>query len=122
MSNTVEVCPNIGPRQRQRRLRLGVFGIASAIAWAAGLSVSNASLPVRTVVFMPLVLGTFGLFQYRAGTCVRLAASGRRNLDSGSERVSNPDELAAMRRQARIVYMQAIGTAAVLTALYLFAV
>jgi hypothetical protein len=116
---SAEVCPNIGPRQRRRRLYLGTAGSIAAVLWAIVLTDRNASLLLRTTVFLPLLVGAFGWFQYFSRTCVRLAVSGRRNLDSGSERVSDMAELIAIRRQARFVVMQALISATVVTAIYL---
>lgn len=101
-----------------RRLRLGIFGTVAAFATAFALTILNAPPALRAIVFLPLVLASFGFYQYHARTCVRLAATGRRNLDSGSERVTDNAELAAMRAQARRVQVQAVSTALAITALY----
>ena len=76
-------------------------------------------LLLRAFIFFPIVLGSFGFLQYRARTCVRLAATGRRNMDDGSERVTDAAELRAMRRQARRIQRNAIASALLITALYL---
>ena len=44
-----------------------------------------------------------------------MAARGTRNLDTGEERVENPEELARLRRQARAVHLRALATAIVVT-------
>jgi hypothetical protein len=52
---------------------------------------------------------------------VRLAARGRRDLDRGTEPITDPRELAQVRRQARTVYIKSLIAAAVLAALAYFA-
>jgi hypothetical protein len=47
---------------------------------------------------------------------VRLARRGLRNMDSKPEGITQADELAAVRRQARKVYVQSVVSAVVLTA------
>jgi hypothetical protein len=51
---------------------------------------------------------------------VRLAALGQRDMDSGAEQISDPSELAQVRRQARKVHFQTFVTALVLTAVFAF--
>jgi hypothetical protein len=48
---------------------------------------------------------------------VRLAARGLRDLDQGSERIADPADLARVRRQARVVHIKSVVSAAALTAL-----
>jgi hypothetical protein len=48
---------------------------------------------------------------------VGLASRGQRDMDSGPEDISDPDELAQVRRQARKVHLQALVLALALTAL-----
>jgi hypothetical protein len=48
---------------------------------------------------------------------VRLAARGLRDGDAGSERIADPVELAQVRRQARVVHIKAVVSAAALTAI-----
>jgi hypothetical protein len=51
---------------------------------------------------------------------VRLAAQGLRNMDGGDEKVSDSPELAALRRQARMVHLQSAVTAIALTVITFF--
>lgn len=46
-----------------------------------------------------------------------LAARGRRDLDGGIERIADAEERARVRRQARLVHLEALRLAAALTAL-----
>ena len=61
--------PNIGPRQRRRRLLLGVASFAAAVALGSAiLSLDDPSLLVRAAVFVPLYGGLLGFLQYRERT------------------------------------------------------
>ena len=61
-------CPNIGPAQRRRRLRLGVMGTAAAIV--SGFILASAATPalVRALVFVPIAVAAYGFLQYRQKT------------------------------------------------------
>ena len=50
---TTAACPNIGPRERQRRLVGGFFFLAIAICVAGCLLLFNAPRPWRLLVFLP---------------------------------------------------------------------
>jgi hypothetical protein len=52
---------------------------------------------------------------------VRLAARGARNLDRGDEMVNDPEEARRLRAQARRVFLETFGGAALLTGLGLLA-
>jgi hypothetical protein len=60
--------PNIGPKQRRRRLVLGGVSLAAAAAIAAALVAGDASLALRTIVALPLYGAALGFFQYREKT------------------------------------------------------
>ena len=47
---------------------------------------------------------------------MRLAARGARNLDRGDEKIADAAELAQVRRQARVVHVESVALAALLTA------
>jgi hypothetical protein len=68
-------------------------------------------------VFLPFFAGTVGIFQAREKTCVALVAKNERNMDLGAERVENEGDMRQMRAQAKKVYLQALLSAAVLSAL-----
>lgn len=61
--------PNIGPRQRRRRLMLGLmsFGAAAALA-ATMVALREPSWLLRTAVVVPLYGGMLGFLQYRERT------------------------------------------------------
>jgi hypothetical protein len=109
--------PNIGPAERRKRLRFGFQMTAASVVLAGGLFVFGVPRAWRLVMLLPLWSAAIGFFQVREKTCVRLAAQNVRNLDSGDEAVTDPAERAQIRRQARRVYIEALGVAAALTLL-----
>jgi hypothetical protein len=114
-----EVCvPNIGPREHARRLRIGVAMFIVAIVMGVLLMTTGASRVWRATVFLPLLIGAFGVLQVRAHTCVALAARGLRNMDAGDEPIADAAELRAVKAQARRVNIQAMALAATLTAVF----
>ena len=52
---------------------------------------------------------------------MKLAARGLRDMDKGAEPVADPAERSRIRRQARIVHMKSLITAAILTAILVLA-
>lgn len=102
------VCtPNIGPREKQKRLVAGV--VMSAVTLCVGAALILAGIPRfwRLLTFVPAWIAGIGLFQVRENTCVALAARGLRNMDTGDERISDPIELHRVREQSRNVHIQA---------------
>lgn len=64
-----EVCiPNIGPRQRRRRLAWGAVAAVGALALAAWLVLSGAPRPARFAVFPLAFAGALGMLQHREST------------------------------------------------------
>jgi hypothetical protein len=112
-----EVCiPNIGPRERRRRL-IGGAGLLALGAIAAALLLGfGVQRAWRILVLLPVWGGALGLLQAREKTCIALAARGVRNMDGGDETIDDPLVLAQMRRQARRVYTRAALLAVVVTA------
>jgi hypothetical protein len=109
--------PNIGPHEREMRIRVGVSFLLTGVVLAATLLAMSVGRPWRLVVFAPLWIGAIGVFQAREKTCVALVARGERNMDGGAEPVSNPAELEQLRSQARAVYVRSLLLATVLSAI-----
>jgi uncharacterized protein (DUF983 family) len=64
-----EVCiPNIGPRERAKRMRTGIIGSVATAAVAATLIAVHAPRWTRLVVFMPAIVAAYGVFQAREKT------------------------------------------------------
>ena len=99
--------PNIGPRERQKRLNVGVIMAAITICVAAGLILAGLPRLWRLLTILPAWVAGLGLFQARENTCVGLAARGLRNMDFGDERITDAIELHRVREQSRSVHVQA---------------
>lgn len=116
MPNTDICIPNIGPRERRRRLTIGLMLLAVTLLVAAGQLASGTPWIWRAPVFLPLWMATVTLMQVSAQTCVKLAGRGQRNMDTGDEAITDPEELQRVRAQARRVYWGATAVAALTTA------
>jgi hypothetical protein len=59
----MEPCvPNIGPRERARRLTFGLLALAGAAVLA--LLLGRSAVWLRALVFLPLLGAAYGVFQY----------------------------------------------------------
>jgi hypothetical protein len=115
----MERCANITSRGRRRRLLTGLVGaaLAAGVVWLQ----ITLDLPraVRLLSIGPLLLATYGFFQAREQTCVRLAWSGQRETAAGVVPIDDPAELYRVRKQASVVHASAIISAlAVAAVLY----
>jgi hypothetical protein len=99
--------PNIGPRERQKRLVAGVVMSVITVCVAAGLILAGLPRMWRLLTIVPAWIAGLGLFQVRENTCVALAARGLRNMDAGDEPITDPIELHRVRQQSRSVHIQA---------------
>ena len=111
--------PNIGPRQRKRRVIGGMVMLVVTVLVATWLVMADARWFWRLLIALPAGASALGFFQAQARTCVALARQGVRNMDAGNESVSEAD-LARHRRQARQVYLRA-SFAAIVVALLMLA-
>jgi hypothetical protein len=63
------VCvPNIGPRERRRRLMVGIAMFAIAALIAVGLVLAGAPRAWRLFVLFPAWVGSIGVFQAKEET------------------------------------------------------
>lgn len=63
------VCiPNIGPRERQRRLTIGIVMFAIVVLVSAILVLAGAPRAWRLFVLFPAWIGSLGLFQAKEKT------------------------------------------------------
>jgi hypothetical protein len=107
-------CVNIGPQQRRLRMRMGIVMFAIALLLAIAMAVMSTPPSARIVLFVPLLLGSLGVLQARAHTCVALAAKGLRNMDAGNDRVDD-SSVAVLKARGRTVLLQSIALAGALT-------
>ena len=100
--------PNIGPRGCARRQGMSWVWLGIAVVLVAVLAWRNAPPWWYSLTAIPFLFAALGVFQAREQTCVFLAGVGQRDLDGGAERVTEPEVLAVMRRQAAIVWMRSL--------------
>ena len=116
---TTACVANIGPRGRAQRLRNGMIWLAIGTGAAGALALVGLPRWLRLGLFGPFALGAFGVVQAYEQTCVALARSGARDLDSGAEQIDDPAMTRQINRQARKVFAESLLGAALLTALAL---
>jgi predicted nucleic acid-binding Zn ribbon protein len=63
-----EVCLNIGPKERQKRMRFGIIMYAFSVGMAVALVASRANRFLRLALLPFLYLAGVGVFQARAKT------------------------------------------------------
>ena len=98
--------PNIGPRERRRRIVLAAIATAIAIATAAAFLAWPAPRPWRLAIFLPTWAAVVCYLEARNRTCVVLAARGLRNLDTGNQPVADAAERQASAAQSRTIYVR----------------
>ena len=108
--------PNIGPRQRRRRLIGGVALLLVAAGAGLVLIWLEAPRPWRLLAALPAWAGALGVFQVTAKTCIALAARGQRNMDAGDETIEDERELEQVRAQSTQVYIRSALAAAIVAA------
>jgi hypothetical protein len=115
------IARNIGSVGRRQRLVygaiLGVIALAAAALLVTG--VGGVSRGARLLLFLPFLGAALAMLQARDQTCVRLAARGQRNLDRGSEAVTDPWLSTQLKRQAREIVIEAVLAATLLTGIVL---
>jgi hypothetical protein len=114
---SAEICPNIGPRERRRRLVGGFLFLLVTACVAGCLILFDAPRMWRLLVFLPAWGSAIGLFQVSAKTCVALAARGLKNMDTGDEAITDARELSQVRAQSRGVHVRAALTAVAIAVL-----
>jgi hypothetical protein len=116
-SDDASVCiPNIGPKERAKRLRIGTVLLLVGAVVSVALVLSGTHRAVRLVAFLPWWAAATTLFQVYEKTCIALAARNVRNLDGGEVAVRDLNERQQIERQARRVRWKGLATAIVLTA------
>lgn len=108
-NQTVEACINIGPAERQKRMRMGVMGLAAGVALVVALVALRAPAWTRLLAFAPFVMGGVGLFQALDRTCVYYAMRDSINMDDGEHKIEDDGLKAALRKKANLVLAKAAG-------------
>jgi hypothetical protein len=104
-----EVCiPNIGPKERQKRLIGGVLGFASGAALFIAIQAFNLPLWTNILTLPLFIFAGIGFFQWKDKTCIKLVREGVMNLDDGDKPVTDAEIKAALQRQAKQVQTKAL--------------
>lgn len=114
------VCiPNIGPKERAKRFRIGTVLLLAGVVVSTALVLADAHRAFRLVAFLPFWAGATTLFQVYEKTCIALAARNVQNLDGGEVAIRDSEQERQIARQARRVKLEGLATAVLLTALLL---
>lgn len=89
------------------------------MALAVALVKSGAPLYLRSVVFIPFMLGSTMLLQAMYRTCVVHALRRHRALADGIERVANPEQVRTDTTRAKRIFMAASCVSTLATAVLL---
>ena len=96
---------------------MGLVSFGVAVLLATLISALGAPRGWRLTLLVPLWIGALGIFQALDKTRIRLAARGRRDMDTGGEPITDPVELARVRSQARRVHVKSLLLSIVVTAI-----
>jgi fatty acid desaturase len=108
---------NIGAAEKRVRMIMGTVSFIVGVAAAAVLVYTGVSRWWRLLLVLPFYNAALGLFQAGYGTCVMMAGQGYRKMQARLERVTDPEEDRALRRQARKIFILSALLAAATTAL-----
>lgn len=111
-----EACFNIGPKERQKRLIVGVAGFVVGVIGFALMRAASAPWWANLALLPIFFAGATGLIQWREKTCVAFARRGVRNLDDGIMPITDEAEREALRERAAKISLQAFVIGALATA------
>ena len=104
MSEAIACKTNISAAGRRRRRVVGLVSLALCALLLVSFISSGTPALMRLSLFFPALMSAIGLLQVRRGTCVALAAAGKRETDSGGLAPAPSDEVEASRRMSRTIY------------------
>jgi hypothetical protein len=110
---------NIGPRERRKRRLMGMVALTVGVGLAFVLVIFQMPRWSRAIIFFPIWMAGLGLIQSREKTCIALAATGKRNMDSGEESLDDEKLINELRDKARRINRRALITAGAITLLAL---
>lgn len=113
-------CPNIGKKQKQMRLMMGMFPLFFTLVMMFWISIASDDRSMRFLIFIPLMATAIPYFQVRASTCVFNSFAGIKNMDDGNKAVTDSSELSKQRKTAIVVLLQSILLSALLTLAYYY--
>lgn len=111
---------NIGPKERAKRLVIGLVLLAAGFGAAWALIHYRVGRGWRYLLFLPFWGGMMGVLQAWGKTCVSLAARGLADMDRGPEEIADHELQEEVSRRAVKVYFGSLIASIVLT--FFFAV
>lgn len=113
---TGEVCiANISPRERRKRLMVGVVQLIVGVVLLAALLYIDAPRWMRLVLFIVFWSSAVGFFQWSDKTCIGLVAREARMTGDRLEAIEDPKELAQVQKQSRRIVVKSVVVSAVAT-------
>jgi hypothetical protein len=113
---------NIGKSEIRQRQIVALVGLFLSVSALVGFISTKASPSIRLGIFLPLTIFSIGFVQSRKKFCLAFGFMGTFNFAriGKMSKVTDKASLAADRKTASIILLQALGLAAVLTlAVYL---
>jgi len=110
---------NIGKSEIRQRQIVALIGLFLSVSALIGFITTKASPSIRLGIFLPLVIFSVGFVQSRKKFCLAFGFMGTFNFARVGKmsKVTDKASLAADRKTASIILLQALGLAALLTAL-----
>ena len=108
---------NIGKNQIRQRQAVALIGLFLSISALVGFISTNASQSVRLGIFLPLSVFSIGFIQARKKFCLAYGFMGTFNFGRLGKvsRVADKASIAADRKTALTILVQALGLASILT-------
>jgi len=111
-----EVCiANISPRERQKRLRIGVAAFMVTLVLLGVLIVLDVNPIWRLLLFFMFWGAGVSYFEARDKTCIAYAYNKTRKMGEEEEKIEDAAELKQVRRQSSRLIVKAFFTALALT-------
>ena len=110
---------NIGKSEIRKRQTVAVFGLFLSTASILSFSHLHTSHLSRISIFLPLLVFSVGFVQSRRRFCLAFGFMGTFNFGRSRDiaRVASPEDRARDRKTALSILVQAVGLAALLTAI-----
>lgn len=109
---------NIGKSEIRQRQIVALVGLFLSVSALIGFITTKASPSIRLGIFLPLTIFSVGFVQSRKKFCLAFGFMGTFNFAriGKMSKVTDKASLAADRKTASIILLQALGLAALLTA------
>ncbi len=105
ISKSQECTTNIGPKQRRKRLFMGLTVHAITIVLSAVFIHYHLGLWWKSALFIPFFMGFLGLIQAQKKVCVMYAQQSTRNMDNGTEKIEDESIADEIRKKAKKIYL-----------------